>query len=181
MARRPPAPPRGGARTRPAGAPGERRPGARLRVEVPGARAVEARWLLLDLNGTLAEGGRLRAGVPGRLRRLARRIAVQVLTADTFGTAARALRSLPVELRTVRTGRDKARLCRALAREGAVAVGNGRNDAGMLAAAALSIAVLGPEGMAAGLWRRADVVVARVEDALDLLRDPRRLRATLRP
>ncbi len=150
-------------------------------MAVPGAGLVEARRLLLDLNGTVAEGGRLRPGVAPRLRRLARRMAIAVLTADTFGTAARALGPLPVELWTVRTGRDKARLCRGWARDGVVAIGNGRNDAGMLEEAALGIAVLGPEGMAAGLWRSADVVVARVEDALDLLLDPRRLAATLRP
>jgi len=152
-----------------------------LRLKVPGTGILQARRLLLDLNGTVAEGGRIRPGVPPRLRRLARRMAIAVLTADTFGTAARALRSLPVELRRVRSGRDKARLCRGWARDGVVAVGNGRNDVSMVREAALGIAVLGPEGMAAGLWRSADVVVARVEDALDLLLDPRRLVATLRP
>jgi soluble P-type ATPase len=40
--------------------------------------------------------------------------------------------------------------------------------------------VIGREGTAAALLGAADVVVTRIEDALDLLLDPRRLVATLR-
>jgi len=61
-----------------------------------------------------------------------------------------------------------------------VAIGNGANDAAMLQEAALGIAVLGPEGLAAEALLAADVVVASIEDALDLLLRPHRLVATLR-
>jgi P-type E1-E2 ATPase len=158
---------------------GGRRPP--LLVEIPGRPALVLRHLLLDLNGTLARDGRLLPGVRRRLPRLARLVEVRVLTADTFGTAAAQLRGLPVGLERVRTGADKARLARALAREGVAAVGNGANDAGMLRRAALGVAVIGPEGMAGALAAAADVVVVRVEDALDLLLRRRRLAATLRP
>ena len=50
----------------------------------------------------------------------------------------------------------------------------------MLQEAALGIAVLGPEGLAAEALLAADVVVASIEDALDLLLRPHRLVATLR-
>jgi len=50
----------------------------------------------------------------------------------------------------------------------------------MLRAAALGVAVVGPEGMAGKLAAAADVVVVRVEDALDLVLRPGRLAATLR-
>jgi soluble P-type ATPase len=50
----------------------------------------------------------------------------------------------------------------------------------MLSSAALGIAVLGPEGLAVEALRAAHVVVARIEDALDLLLHPQRLVATLR-
>jgi len=149
-----------------------------LRLEIPGRPAVSLRHLLLDLNGTIARDGRLLPGVRRRLPRLARILEVRVLTADTFGTAAAQLRGLPVSLVRVETGADKARLARAL--EGVAAVGNGANDAGMLRAAALGVAVVGPEGMAGELVAAADVVVVRVEDALDLVLRPGRLAATLR-
>jgi soluble P-type ATPase len=50
----------------------------------------------------------------------------------------------------------------------------------MLAAAALGIAVVGPEGAAGAAVRAADVVCASIVDALDLLLDERLLVATLR-
>ena len=60
-------------------------------------------------------------------------------------------------------------------------MGNGANDAAMLDAAALGVAVIGPEGAAGAAVRVADVVCGSVLGALDLLHDERALRATLRP
>lgn len=149
-----------------------------LTVKIPGRARLQLEHLVLDLNGTLAARGRLLPGVRKRVVALARLLRVTVLTADTYGVAARALAPLPVALERVRTGREKARFVSA--REGVVAVGNGANDAGMLAAADLGIAVLGPEGMAAALLGAADVLAPSIDDALDLLLDPRALVATLR-
>jgi soluble P-type ATPase len=50
----------------------------------------------------------------------------------------------------------------------------------MLAAAALGIAVLGPEGAGATALRAAAVVCRSAVEALDLLLDERALAATLR-
>ena len=61
-----------------------------------------------------------------------------------------------------------------------VAIGNGRNDRLMLEAAGLGIALIQAEGAASETLRRADVVCTSILDALGLLRDPRRLIATLR-
>jgi P-type E1-E2 ATPase len=152
-----------------------------LRVEIPGRRPLDLRHLLLDLNGTIAEDGRVLASVRRRLPALAELLEVRVLTADTFGTAATQLARLPVRLEPVGSGRDKARIARALAPEGVVAVGNGANDVAMLRLAALGIAVVGAEGAAGALVGVAHVVVVRIDDALDLLLRPRRLLATLRP
>ena len=154
---------------------------AGVRVEIPGRGALPLRHLLLDLNGTIARDGRLLPAVRRRLPALARLLAVRVLTADTFGTAARQLAGLPVRLEPVATGREKERIVRALGPAGVAAVGNGANDAAMLRRAALGVAVVGGEGAAGEAVASADVVVTRIEDALDLLLEPRRLVATLRP
>jgi P-type E1-E2 ATPase len=151
-----------------------------LRLQVPGRGEFAVRHLLVDLNGTLAVDGHIPNAVRQRLRRLAATLSVRVLTADTFGTAQAELGGLPVTLERAGTDRAKVRVARALKREGVVAVGNGANDVAMLRNAALAIAVLGREGMDARLCAAADVVVARVEDGLDLLLRPRRLVATLR-
>jgi soluble P-type ATPase len=61
-----------------------------------------------------------------------------------------------------------------------VAIGNGRNDRLMLAAAVLGIGVVGGEGLAGEALRASGIVVRHIADALELLPEPRRLIATLR-
>lgn len=158
-----------------------RRPGrkAGLALEIPGAGRLRLRRAVFDFNGTLAVDGRLIPGVAARLRRLARVLDVHVLTADTFGTVRRALSALPVTIQTIRTGADKRRFV-AAQRGGVVAVGNGRNDAAMFRAAALSVAIVGGEGAAAEAVASASVVVCDIRVAIDLLLRPQRLVATLR-
>ena len=63
---------------------------------------------------------------------------------------------------------------------GVVTIGNGFNDIQMSDAAELSICVVGKEGCCSALLMHTDVVVTSIEDALDLLLVPGRLRATLR-
>ena len=75
---------------------------------------------------------------------------------------------------------QKAALINQLGSEHVVAIGNGANDTDMLKAAAIGIAVLGPEGLCAETLLAADVVVTSITDALDLLLVPKRLIATLR-
>jgi P-type E1-E2 ATPase len=67
-----------------------------------------------------------------------------------------------------------------LGAETVIAIGQGANDAGMLQAAAIGIAVLGDEGLAVTTLLSADLVVASIYDALALLDYPTRLIATLR-
>lgn len=150
-----------------------------IQLEMPHGPA-EFNHLVLDFTGTLALDGTLVPGVAERLRSLSERLTVTVLTADTFGTAREELRDLPVEIRLIRNGQEKAQLVSALRNKGVVAVGNGRNDAPMMSVAGLSVAVLGPEGAAVTLINSADVVTRDILGALDLLSNPLRLKATLR-
>ena len=61
-----------------------------------------------------------------------------------------------------------------------MALCQGANDADLLREAVLGIWVLGPEGTAVEALMAADVVAPGVLDALELLRRPLRLVATLR-
>jgi soluble P-type ATPase len=74
----------------------------------------------------------------------------------------------------------KRRFVEALGAEGVVAIGNGRNDRLMLAAARLGIAVVQPEGAATETMAAADLVIPTIADALELLAHPLRLVASLR-
>ncbi len=154
-----------------------------IAIEVPGFGALTLEHVVLDFNGTLAVDGELLPGVAERLRALASRLSIDVLTADTHGTAARALAGLPCSLALAPSSGQaeaKLRFVQSLGPARVVAIGNGRNDRLMLDAARVGIAVLQREGAAAGTLAAADVVVPTVDDALDLLAHPLRLIASLR-
>lgn len=151
-------------------------------ADIPGRGRVEIAHLVLDLNGTLAVDGAVAQAVVERLQTLSRIVQVHVVTADTFGTAAK-LGGLGVYVQVLVPGDQveaKAALVRALGAAHTMAVGNGANDEGMVREAALGIAIVGREGAFARTALAADIVVTRVEDALDLLLIPKRLIATLR-
>lgn len=151
-----------------------------LVIRLHGHHPLELRHLVVDFTGTLALDGRLLPGVVERLRRLAEQLQITVITADTFGTATQALEGQPITIRLISTGAEKAQFVRELESSAVVAIGNGRNDIPMFELAAIAIAVVGPEGAAAGLVAKADVVVRDILEGLDLLSSPLRLIATLR-
>ena len=151
-------------------------------VDIPGRGWLEIDHLVLDLNGTLAVDGLVAKTVVERLQTLSRIVQVHVLTADTFGTAAR-LQGLGVHVQVLQSGDQveaKAAFVRTLGAAHTMAVGNGSNDEGMVREAAVGIAIVGREGASAQAVIAADIVATRVEDALDLLLIPKRLIATLR-
>ncbi len=149
-------------------------------VQIPGLGAVDVAHVVLDFTGTLSKDGELLPGVAWRMVELARVVRVTVMTADTFNKAKQALAGLPVDVRIISIGADKEAYVNQLGARQVVAIGNGRNDVPMVNAAGLGIAVIGPEGAAAELIRAADVVVSDINDALDLITNPLRLKATLR-
>jgi soluble P-type ATPase len=154
-----------------------------ISIDIPGFGGLELRHLVLDYNGTIAFDGRLLEGVGGQLRKLAEQLEIHVLTADTFGSVANNLEELPCIVHVLPRDRQDVAKLRYIEKLGAVttvSVGNGRNDAKMLQGSALGIAVLQQEGAASVTLVSADLVIASITDALDLLLHPRRLIATLR-
>jgi soluble P-type ATPase len=153
-----------------------------LSIEIPGFGKFPIRHLVLDLNGTLTVDGEMIPGVRERIKYLSGKLDIHILTADTLGTAAGISHDLPVTLHVIPENdqvKAKKEYLRGLPLR-SVAIGNGRNDTGMLVKATLGIAVLGPEGASLEAIHAADVVVRDINDALDLLVHPDRLKATLR-
>lgn len=136
---------------------------------------------VFDVNGTLTRQGALIAGVAERLARLRGEMDVLLVSADTYGTVPAIALELGVTARIVGGGADKAAILTELGADSCAAVGNGNNDGQLLRAAALGIAVLGPEGLAPGLLGAADLICASTCDAIDLLLEPRGIVASLRP
>lgn len=154
-----------------------------IRIAIPGFGALEIAHVVLDYNGTIAVDGALLPGVAERIARLAQDATVHVVTADTFGSARRELAALPCEVVVLApSGQSRAKRdhVERLGAARCAAIGNGRNDRGMLRAAALGIAVVQAEGASALALAAADVIAPDVRAALDLLVAPQRLVATLR-
>ena len=106
-----------------------------------------------------------------------------MITADTFGVSREQLAGLPVTLTIIPPENQAFTKLKYVEQHGAnhvVALGNGRNDRKIFAAAALSIGLIQEEGIATATLLEADLVTNCILDALDLLTSPDRIKATLR-
>lgn len=154
-----------------------------MTIDIPGYKTLTLSTLLLDYNGTIATDGIIPDSVKERLRKLSEQFKIIVLTADTHGTARAQCDGLPLEIHTFPTGNAadyKAEVLHQEVADTCVCLGNGRNDIKMFHDAALSIAIMGTEGMCSALLRESDICVTSVEDGLDLLLNPKRIIADLR-
>ncbi|MBN1965942.1 MAG: HAD hydrolase family protein [Anaerolineae bacterium] len=152
-----------------------------IAVSIPGRGDLQLAHAVFDVNGTLALDGELLPGVKERIDALREQLDVHLLTADTHGKQAAIDAQLGLTATIISRGApEKGAYVLGLGAESVVAIGNGTNDVPMMQAAGLSIAILGPEGVAGVTLQAADVIVASATDALDLLLHPRRLVATLR-
>ena len=158
-----------------------------MNITIPGRGTYCLTHLVLDVNGTVASGGRLIDGVCERLQSLRQAgLEIHWITADTRGRQAALDQELGWPAIRIAAGNpqgeaeQKAAIVRSLGPESVIAMGNGSNDVAMLREAALGIAVLGPESLALDAMLAADLIAPSIHAALDLLQDPARLIATLR-
>ena len=154
-----------------------------IRVEIPGKGVLEFEHFVTDFSGTLSEDGILLPGLKEKLNELSERLNVHVLTSDTFGRAREELRGVNCLLHILEGGQhvvQKERYVKDLGAERVAALGNGNNDALMLKAAELGIAVCLKEGCSTQAIESAKIFVMSPVDAIDLLLYPKRLIATLR-
>jgi soluble P-type ATPase len=154
-----------------------------IELDIPGRGILQLEHLVSDVNGTLARDGRLLEKIAKPLVGLKDRLGVHLITADTYGRQDNIdimLGLKAVRLRGPDQAAQKADFVRSLGAEHVVALGNGANDAQMLKAAAIGIAVMGDEGLAVEALTSADILMQSALDALYLLEYPTRLVATLR-
>lgn len=154
-----------------------------LIIQIPGRSALELHHLILDYNGTIACDGQLLPELITPLNELAQQLTIHVLTADTHGSVATQVTPFPCTLAIIAKDNQivaKQKYLQQYAAQNCVAVGNGANDQLLLKDAALGIAVIQQEGIAIPSLMAADVAVTSCLAALDLLRSPQRVIATLR-
>ena len=154
-----------------------------IELNIPGRGLVQLKHLVCDVSGTLTVDGQLPERVKYALNALRDRLTVHIITADTYGRQDLIDRQLNLRAFHIQPGMEKEQkeqYVRQLGAEAVAAIGQGANDAGMLQAAALGICVLSAEGTAVETLLGADMVVASIYEALELLEKPLRIVATLR-
>ena len=157
-----------------------------IAIDIPGFGKRHIRIAVSDYTGTHSLGGKIEPGVKKRLRELVTLVDLHIVTADSFGTAERELEgiAIPHKLRTARQDIEKADYVSQFHLQHVAALGNGNNDRLMLKAVkeggGLAIAVDNGEGCALDAMRNADLFVVGAANAIDLLLNPLRLKATLR-
>lgn len=154
-----------------------------IHLNIPGVGDYNLEHLVMDVNGTLAIDGHLIDGVQAKLASLRGQLTVHLLTADTHGRQAVIDRQLDLTAVQIKPGGEslqKAEYIRRLGAERVVAIGQGANDADMLAAARLGICVMSIEGVAKETLLASDLVAPTILSALELLEKPMRIAASLR-
>jgi soluble P-type ATPase len=154
-----------------------------IKVDIPGFGHVDIKHLVSDFTGTLSEDGHLCEGVQERLNKLSKDIQIHILTADTFGVAKKELEGIDCKM-VILEGPDhdvqKEEYVRSLGSNKIIALGNGKNDRRMLKEARVGVAICLKEGCSVDAIKNADILVKSAVDALDLLLNPKRMKATLR-
>lgn len=154
-----------------------------IEIVIPGGSTLKINHLVLDYNGTLALDGDLITGVLERLKLLTGSVQLHVLTADTYGTVREKVSSINCLVHVIGEGeqdRLKAEYLNSLGADCTMAIGNGRNDALMLLQAALGVSVIQNEGASPMAMTSSDICCKTINDALELLLKPSRVKATLR-
>lgn len=154
-----------------------------ITVDIPRYRRIDAEHLVLDYNGTLAIDGNIIDGVKSMLNKLSERLKIHILTADTFGMAKESLKDVNCHLKILKSDIEdieKVSYIEELNEATVIAIGNGSNDSLMLKEAAIGIALIQKEGASVQALTNADIVCTSILDALELVENPLRIKATLR-
>ncbi len=154
-----------------------------LKLDIPEFGAIKIEHLVLDFSGTLSVDGVLIDGVAERLKSIGSFLEIHVLTADTHGRAAEALKNIDATVEILSGDQHTAKkrdYIRMLGADKCLAVGNGNNDARMLDEAAIGICICTDEGCSVEALKASDILVQSPIDAFDMILNSNRLKATLR-
>jgi soluble P-type ATPase len=155
-------------------------------IDIPGFGSRVIHTIISDYTGTLSCYGKLVPGAKPRLRRLLRLVNLEIVTADTYGTARQQLKGIavPNTLKQKRHDIEKRDFARQFRLKNVAAFGIGNNDRLLLQAVkksgGLAIAVDNGEGCALDALLHANIFVVGAVNALNLLLTPTACKATLR-
>ena len=153
-------------------------------IDIPGKGKMNIENLVLDFNGTIAYDGDIKNGIREKIQRVHEMgINIYILTADTYHQAAEQCKDMPVTLEIFdvdNAALSKREIVNNIDSKLTMTIGNGNNDVEMFEESILSVAVIGDEGCAVKAIFAADIITNNIDDAIDLLLNPHRIKATLR-
>ena len=150
-------------------------------IKAPNNRTIEIENIILDLNGTLANYGRVSERSKELLQQLKQlNYNIILISGDIRGNASVIAKELDITLLLGANSQEKAQQMQLFDKEKTVAIGNARIDIGTFQNAIISIATLQSEGIHVGILKHVDIIVPSIEDALNLFIEPKALEGTLR-
>ena len=153
-------------------------------IDIPGKGKMNIENLVLDFNGTIAYDGNIKNGIRDKIQRVHEMgINIYILSADTYHQAAEQCKDMPVTLEIFdvdNAALSKREIVNNIDSKLTMTIGNGNNDVEMFEESILSVAVIGDEGCAVKAIFAADIITNNIDDAIDLLLNPHRIKATLR-
>jgi soluble P-type ATPase len=153
-----------------------------ITIRRAGQEPLEMEFILIDLEGTLAQDRRIHPKAKDKMNLLSKRAKIYIMSKEKNEGVALALEKVKAEVIYFTEGdtaQRKLNLLRQLGTTRTVAIGNGMDDILILEEASLGICVIGREGAAGAAIRQADLLFADVVEALDFLLKPLRQEATL--
>jgi soluble P-type ATPase len=154
-----------------------------MKIDIPNVGVYNIENIVFDFNGTLATDGKVPPRVYRQILGLAQDLNIFIVTADTFGTVEEIFNGTDVNVEIVskKNGTlDKKSFIEVLNPAETIALGNGCNDVLMLKESAISIAVLGQEGLSVKALGNSDIIIKDINDFFEMMKEPKKLVATLR-
>ncbi len=151
-----------------------------MKLVIPGVRTFNIKNIFIDYNGTIATDGVLHKGLLKQLEILALDFNVFILTGDTFGTVRETFKESNIEVILAYTATDKMLEVKKRRPGDSIAIGNGSIDHKMFDAAGISFCVIGREGASYKAIAHADIVVNEFEHVLEMIKQPKKIIATLK-
>jgi P-type E1-E2 ATPase len=150
-------------------------------VNGPNQELIYIENIILDLNGTLANYGKVSEKAIGLIKQLKKlNYNVVLISGDIRGNASTIAEELQIELLLGANSEEKAKQMQQFDYEKTAAIGNARIDIGTFQNAKISIATIQAEGIHTGVLEYIDILVNSIEDALNLFIETKALEATLR-
>jgi len=154
-----------------------------MQLSIQNFGKIDIKYLVFDYNGTVAVDGKLIKNAAENFKKLSDGFEIYVITSDTHGSAVQNLQNLPVKIKILTSNnhtKEKEEFVNSLNASNVIAVGNGNNDSLMLKAAKIGVCIIQEEGASSASLINSDLVLKDINDFFEMIKNPKRLIATLR-